>query len=182
MPENGALWSPRVANARRSAAKRPTAETAETKQIGGDCYPPPLRAHEPLRPFQRSAQETHEDSSVAACTTFGSTATTKIVATLRSRRIRFVTAPLPNLDRRLTHVTKMHNICVMLSTDLLALLGETEFQIQAMAGRYILSRINRASILGVALLMVLVLAAPAFAQGGEAQVRVTHTWRPMHRT
>ncbi|HVF01044.1 MAG TPA: hypothetical protein VNA27_06855 [Rubrobacteraceae bacterium] len=37
-----------------------------------------------------------------------------------------------------------------------------------------MSRSNRASILGVALLMALVLAAPAFAQGGEAQVRVAH--------
>jgi Domain of unknown function (DUF4397) len=43
-----------------------------------------------------------------------------------------------------------------------------------MARRYVLSRIYRASILGVALLMALVLAAPAFAQGGEAQVRVAH--------
>ena len=62
----------------------------------------------------------------------------------------------------------------MLNTDLLALSGEDNFQIQAMARRYILSRIYRAAILGVALLIALALAAPAFAQGGEAQVRVAH--------
>ena len=37
-----------------------------------------------------------------------------------------------------------------------------------------LSRIYRAFVLGVALLMALALAAPAFAQGGQAQVRVAH--------